>query len=217
MDRDFIIWGAAGHALVLNDLIQEQGGRIIALADIRRDLTPIISSIPILNDKETLASWISQNQKRPIAAACAIGGAHGGDRLSYLDWFEQEGLEIPALIHSSAVISKSARYGDGSHVLAGAILSADAKIGRGTIINTGSTIDHGCIVGNGVHVAPGTTLCGETIIEDFAFIGAGSTILPRIRIGRGAIVGAGSVVTKDIPKGITVAGVPARELLSNVK
>jgi acetyltransferase-like isoleucine patch superfamily enzyme len=43
-----------------------------------------------------------------------------------------------------------------------------------------------------------------------AFIGVHSVILPGVTIGAGAIVGAGSVVTRDVPRGSTVAGVPAR-------
>ena len=43
-----------------------------------------------------------------------------------------------------------------------------------------------------------------------ADIGIGAIILPGCRIGRGAIVGAGAVVTRDVPEGAIVVGVPAR-------
>ncbi len=43
-----------------------------------------------------------------------------------------------------------------------------------------------------------------------ADIGVNATILPGVTIGENAIVGAGAVVTKDVPAGATVAGVPAR-------
>lgn len=46
-------------------------------------------------------------------------------------------------------------------------------------------------------------------VMDNVFIGANSTILYGVRIGPNAIVAAGSVVTKDVPPGTIVGGVPA--------
>jgi acetyltransferase-like isoleucine patch superfamily enzyme len=42
------------------------------------------------------------------------------------------------------------------------------------------------------------------------WLGSGARILDGVRIGMNAIVGAGSVVTRSVPEGATVAGVPAR-------
>lgn len=47
-------------------------------------------------------------------------------------------------------------------------------------------------------------------IMDNVFIGCNSTILQNVRIGPNAVVAAGSVVTKDVPEGVVVAGVPAK-------
>lgn len=47
-------------------------------------------------------------------------------------------------------------------------------------------------------------------IMDNVFIGSNSTILHDVRIGPNAIVAAGSVVTKDVPSGSIVGGVPAK-------
>lgn len=49
-------------------------------------------------------------------------------------------------------------------------------------------------------------------IGSHVFIGAGVTIMPGVTIGDQVIVGAGSVVTKSVPAGTVVAGVPARQL-----
>jgi acetyltransferase-like isoleucine patch superfamily enzyme len=48
------------------------------------------------------------------------------------------------------------------------------------------------------------------VIEDDVGIGVGAIVLKGVRIGRGARVGAGAVVTADVPRGVLVAGNPAR-------
>jgi len=43
-------------------------------------------------------------------------------------------------------------------------------------------------------------------------VGAGAIILRGVVLGKNSTVGAGPVVTKDVPDGETVVGVPAREI-----
>lgn len=50
------------------------------------------------------------------------------------------------------------------------------------------------------------------MIGDYVFIGPRVTILPGVTIGAAAVVGAGAVVTKDVPPGMVVGGVPAQVL-----
>lgn len=47
-------------------------------------------------------------------------------------------------------------------------------------------------------------------IGNHVFIGLNSIILPGVRIGDHVIVAAGSVVTRSVPPGVIVGGVPAR-------
>jgi acetyltransferase-like isoleucine patch superfamily enzyme len=79
-------------------------------------------------------------------------------------------------------------------------------------VNTRASIDHEGVLGDGVEIAPGATLCGHVHAGANAWVCAGATILPRIRIGADARVGAGAVVTRDVPDGVIVVGVPARLL-----
>lgn len=48
------------------------------------------------------------------------------------------------------------------------------------------------------------------VIEDDVWIGAGATILKGVHIGKGAIIACGAIVTRNVPAGALVGGIPAR-------
>lgn len=53
-------------------------------------------------------------------------------------------------------------------------------------------------------------MSGRPIIGNGVEIGAGAVIVGRIHVGDNAIIGANAVVSKDVPSGAIVGGVPAR-------
>ena len=86
------------------------------------------------------------------------------------------------------------------------------RIGDNVSIATGvAIIPQSHVVTRGLGHSWGTgTILQPITIEDNVWIGANATILGGITIGKGAIIGAGAVVTKDVPKGAYVGGVPAK-------
>ena len=63
-------------------------------------------------------------------------------------------------IHPTAVVSKYAKIGKGTQVLATAVINAAATIGNHCIVNTGAIVEHDCVLEDYVHIAPNATLGG---------------------------------------------------------
>jgi sugar O-acyltransferase (sialic acid O-acetyltransferase NeuD family) len=115
------------------------------------------------------------------------------------------------VIASSAAVSAHAQTGSGCIIQRGVMVSADAVVGHAVKVNIGAQIHHDCRVGSYSTIAPGACLLGTVTVGEQVFIGANATVLPHRRIGSHATVGAGAVVAEDVPDGMTVVGVPARE------
>lgn len=105
------------------------------------------------------------------------------------------------------------------------------RIGAGTYINRNTFIDASqsiaigkeCAIGPGCYITDHDhgiednlpplaqpLISQPTKIGDRVWIGANVTILKGVTIGQDAVIGAGSVVTKDVPAGAIVVGVPAK-------
>jgi sugar O-acyltransferase (sialic acid O-acetyltransferase NeuD family) len=209
----YVLWGSAGHAKVLDESIRRQGGRIVALFDNSPQASSSLADVPLIGGADAFPAWVAARPDRhELFGLVAIGGARGRDRLALQLLLARHGLRLEPLLHPQSFVADNAVLGPGSQVLALALVAADARIGAACIINHKASIDHECQLADGVHVAPGATLCGCVTVEAHAMIGAGAVVLPRLRIGRDSIVGAGAVVTRDVPDGVIVAGNPATVL-----
>jgi UDP-2-acetamido-3-amino-2,3-dideoxy-glucuronate N-acetyltransferase len=123
-------------------------------------------------------------------------------------------------------IGSETRIGAFVEIQRGAKVGSRCKISSHSFICEGVLVEDEVFIGHGVmftnDVYPRATdsrgkpkneqdwQLDKTIVHRGASIGSNATILPGLTIGSKALVAAGAVVTRDVPAGAIVAGVPAR-------
>lgn len=88
----------------------------------------------------------------------------------------------------------------------------DTVIGDGTKIDNLVHIAHNAQIGKNCIIVAHSCISGSARIGDGAWIAPHGCVRDGITVGEGATVGMGSVVTKDVPPGVVVVGIPARRL-----
>lgn len=121
-----------------------------------------------------------------------------------------EGSTVGAFVEAQEGVEIGARAKIGSH----------SFLAAGTIVEAEAFVGHGCMTCNDRHprsvaddghtLRKGEWKCEPVRVKRRASVGSGAILLPGVTVGEGAVVGAGAVVTRDVPDGATVVGVPAR-------
>ena len=138
-----------------------------------------------------------------------------------------DGCRVELSVVEEAVMEDGSNVGPFGHLRKGAHLGRGAHMGnfgeiKNAILGPGAKMGHfsylgDATVGAEANIGAGTITCNfdgtrkhRTEIGTGAFIGSDTLLVAPVTVGEGARTGAGSVVTRDVPPGGLVYGVPAR-------
>ena len=113
------------------------------------------------------------------AAVAAFG--NNKTRLFWTDKLLEEGYEVPAMVHPSAIVSPSATLEPGCFIMQRVVVNTHTRIERAALINSGAVVDHDSIVCAGAHVGLGSVVKANCTIESGRKVEAGEVILSTRR------------------------------------
>jgi UDP-3-O-[3-hydroxymyristoyl] glucosamine N-acyltransferase len=120
------------------------------------------------------------------------------------------GAEFATLVHTTAVVARSARVGTGSIICPGAIVSDSATLGTCVLVNYHASFGHDSSAGDFSVLSPYATLGGGATIGDDVFLGLHASVGPGRIVGARSKVSANSCVLSDTPADSIIYGVPGR-------
>ena len=167
--RSLLILGAGGFGQMIKETALALGYEKVVFLDDAAKGEDVIGMC---------CDYVLRHSDYPAAVA-AFG--NNKTRLFWTDKLLEEGYEVPAMVHPSAIVSPSATLEPGCFIMQRVVVNTHTRIERAALINSGAVVDHDSVVCAGAHVGLGSVVKANCTIESGRKVEAGEVILSTRR------------------------------------
>ena len=208
--RRVAIYGAGGFARGVAWLAESANLEVVCfIDDDPRQHGKTLNVIPVMG----LAD--AKERYPDVSLVVAVGSPQVREKMA--EKAAALGFSFTTIIHPRVERSRWIEVGEGTVIMAGSILTTNIRLGKHVQINLDCTVGHDVVMEDYATLAPGVHVSGWVHLGKRVYVGTGAVIIngteeAPLVMGDDAVIGAGAVVTKSVPPGVTVVGVPARPI-----
>lgn len=210
MTERVVVVGASGFGREALDVLEamQAAGAALEIVGVVDD-QPLPLNLHRLSQRQieylgTIDDWLARDGDE----AYLLGIGSPPVRRMLVEKLDARSRRAFTAIHPNASVGSRADIAEGVVICAGAVVSTNVRLERHVHVNPNATIGHDSTLGEFSSLNPGGVVSGEVVIEPGVLIGATATVLQQLTVGADTTVGAAALVTKNVPSGVVVKGVP---------
>lgn len=210
LPRRLFIFGAGGHTKQVIDIFKFRRVRISGLFDDNKKPNDIYYHRYRVIDSISNAK---KHLRKDDLLFCGIGDNKIRERI--FDEFKE--FTFANCISPNAIVSKTAKLGQGNYIGNFTNVMPDSIVGSHNIINDASMVGHDAQLGDFNLIAAYVCCGAHSRTGNHNLLGINVSINPtRLRIGNNNVIGSGTVILHDIGDNEVVVGVPGKTIKENL-
>jgi sugar O-acyltransferase (sialic acid O-acetyltransferase NeuD family) len=208
LKKEIYLLGIGNYTEVIVELAQDCGYDIKGLYHYNADrVGETVMNIEIIDTTENLLLQDITGKQ------FAVTMGENRIRQNLANKIRKKGGITPSLIHPNAVVSPSAKIGEGCFIHMYSKISTYAVVGNDCVIDFNSLVAHHATLGHACYMSSIAMIGSYCTIGERVLFGMNSLILPlKLTLGDDCIVGGKANVTKSFPENCLLVGNPAKKL-----
>lgn len=209
--KDLIIIGAGGMGREVFHLATQCEGYLKSF-QIKGFLDDNSKALEGFNYKypSILSSIFEYTIKPNDVFICSVGDVKIKKRI--INYFTSNKASFINLIHPNTDICITTKIGIGCLIFPQAHIGSEAIIGNHVMVQSYVAIGHDAIIGDFTRIDPKASCVGGVKVGECVTIHSMAMINHNVSIEDYSVIGALSFVIRNVRQGITVFGIPAKEL-----